>query len=83
MRALSAYYVGVFSWVPGIGLLLAPVAMVLGILGYRYGRARPEAEGTGHAAAGILFGIVGLILNAALAAVLYMYLYRLGPFIKK
>jgi hypothetical protein len=83
MRALSAYYVGVFSWVPGFGLLLAPVAMILGILGYRYGRARPEAQGTGHAAAGILFGFVGMLLNIALLVVLYMYFYRLGPFIKK
>jgi hypothetical protein len=83
MRALFAYYLGVFSWVPGFGLLLSPVAMVLGILGYRYGRARPEAQGTGHAAAGILFGFVGMLLNIALVVVLYMYFYRLGPFIKK
>jgi uncharacterized protein YqgC (DUF456 family) len=83
MRALAGYYVGVFSLVPGVGLLLSPLAIVLGILGYHYGRARPEAEGTGHAAAGIVFAIAGLILNAALSVVLYMYLYRLGPFIKK
>lgn len=55
-RALAAYYVGVFSLIPCLGLLLGPAALVLGILGLRYVRANPTAKGTGHAIAGIVLG---------------------------
>jgi predicted Zn finger-like uncharacterized protein len=54
--ALAAYYVGVFSLIPCAGLLLGPIAFVLGILGFRYVRANPTAKGTGHAIAGIILG---------------------------
>jgi hypothetical protein len=83
VRALIAYYTGVFSAVPGIGLLLAPVATVFGILGYRYGRANPTAEGTGHAAAGIVFAALGTLLNLILLGLLVMYMLRLAWFAKK
>lgn len=55
-RALIAYYLGVFSLIPCLGLLLGPAALVLGILGMRYVKAHPTAKGTGHAIAGIILG---------------------------
>ncbi|MGH7169913.1 MAG: DUF4190 domain-containing protein [Gemmataceae bacterium] len=55
-RALIAYYLGVFSIIPCLGLLLGPAALVLGILGLRYVKANPTAKGTGHAIAGIVMG---------------------------
>jgi phage FluMu protein Com len=55
-RALIAYYLGVFSLIPCLGLLLGPAALVLGILGMRYVNANPTAKGTGHAIAGIILG---------------------------
>lgn len=55
-RALTAYYLGVFSLIPCAGLLLGPAAFVLGILGLRYVQANPTAKGTGHAIAGIILG---------------------------
>jgi hypothetical protein len=82
-RALLAYYAGVFSWVPFLGAPMTLVAIVLGILGFRYGLAHPKAKGTGHAVAGIVFGVVGLLLNVAACTVLYMYMVRMGPFEKK
>jgi hypothetical protein len=55
-RALAAYYCGVFSLIPCVGLLLGPVAFILGILGVRYAQAHPKAKGMGHAIAGIVLG---------------------------
>lgn len=55
-RALAAYYFGVFSLIPCLGLLLGPAALILGILGLRYVKAHPTAKGTGHAVAGIVLG---------------------------
>jgi hypothetical protein len=55
-RALAAYYLGVFSLIPCLGLLLGPAALVLGILGLRFVKANPTAKGTGHALAGIILG---------------------------
>lgn len=55
-RALLAYYLGVFSFIPCVGLLLGPAALILGILGWRYVKANPTAKGTGHALAGIIMG---------------------------
>jgi hypothetical protein len=55
-RALAAYYLGVFSLIPCLGLLLGPAAFVLGVLGLRYVSAHPTAKGTGHAIAGIVLG---------------------------
>jgi hypothetical protein len=61
-RALIAYYCGVFSLIPCLGLVLGPVAFILGILGLRYVKANPGAHGTGHALAGIILGgLTGLV----------------------
>jgi predicted Zn finger-like uncharacterized protein len=62
-RALTAYYLGVFSLIPCLGLLLGPVALVLGILGMRYVKANPTAKGTGHAIAGIVLGSLTTLAN--------------------
>jgi hypothetical protein len=57
-RALLAYYLGVFSFIPCVGLLLGPAALILGILGLRYVKANPTAKGTGHAIAGVIMGVL-------------------------
>ena len=60
--ALAAYYCGVFSLIPIVGFLLGPVAIVLGILGIAKARqAKKQAGGMGHAIAGIILGIAGII----------------------
>src|SRR5262245_5710318 len=38
-RALAAYYTGVFGLIPGLGLILGPLALFLGVLGYKYANA--------------------------------------------
>jgi phage FluMu protein Com len=62
-RALAAYYLGVFSLIPCLGLLLGPAALVLGILGMRHVKANPTAKGTGHAIAGIVLGGLTTLAN--------------------
>jgi predicted Zn finger-like uncharacterized protein len=62
-RALAAYYCGVFSFIPCLGLILGPIALVLGILGLRFVKAHPSAKGTGHAIAGIICGSITTLGN--------------------
>jgi hypothetical protein len=68
-QALGAYYCGVFSLIPGAGLLLGPIALILGILGFGHVRAHPQAKGTGHAVAGIVMGSLAMLGNLLLVVV--------------
>jgi len=63
--ALIAYYLGVFSLMPCLGLILAPFAIVLGILGLRYRSRNPQAHGLAHAWIGIAGGAVCIIGHVA------------------
>jgi hypothetical protein len=56
--ALTAYYVGVFSLIPGACFILGPIAFFLGLFGLIKARNNPKAHGTGHAIAGILLGLL-------------------------
>ena len=47
--ALIAYYLGVFSIIPCLGIFLGIAAFILGIIGLRFARAHPEAKGKVHA----------------------------------
>lgn len=65
--ALTAYYLGVFSVIPLIGVLLGFAALVLGVLGLRFLHENPKAGGAVHAWIGIiaggLFGVVWLAVT--------------------
>ena len=52
-QALSAYYLGIFSGFPLIGLPLGVAAFVLGVLGLRARKRNPAIKGSVHAAIGI------------------------------
>ena len=56
VRALTAYYLGVFSAIPFFGLPLGIAAFVLGILALQFRRKHPAAGGAVHAWIGILAG---------------------------
>jgi hypothetical protein len=60
---LIAYYLGVFSFIPCLGLGLGPAALILGILGVRYRKRHPTAGGMGHAISGIVMGILTSLAN--------------------
>lgn len=56
--AIAAGYAGLFSLIPGVGLL----AVVLGILALRDLKAHPEKHGAYRAWIGIILGVVFSIL---------------------
>jgi hypothetical protein len=60
-KSLAAYYCGFFALIPGIGFVLGPVAIWLGISGVRYASANPTAKGMVHAITGIVLGVVALL----------------------
>ena len=67
--ALAAYYCGVFSLIPGIGLILGPMAIIFGFMGLGRAKRHPQAKGKGHSIAGIVLGglvtlahVVGLVV---------------------
>ncbi len=77
-KGLLAYYTGVFSLIPVLGLLLGPIAFILGILGVKYANRHPEARGKGHAISGIVMGAITTILNWGL----FLFLGGLALFSK-
>jgi hypothetical protein len=60
---LTAYYLGVFSFIPCLGLALGPAALIFGILGVRYRKRHPTAGGVGHAISGIVMGSLTSLAN--------------------
>ncbi|MFN3650454.1 MAG: DUF4190 domain-containing protein [Armatimonadota bacterium] len=62
-KALAAYYFGIFSLIPCVGLLLGPAAVTLGFLGLKARRENPELPGKAHAMVGIIVGLVTSLFN--------------------
>lgn len=60
--ALAAYYLGLFSMLPCIGLALAIPALVLGIIGLRNRAKNPAIKGSVHAWIGIVMGAIFTII---------------------
>jgi len=67
--ALIAYYLGLFSLFPVLGLPLAVAAVVLGRRGLKNVRANPEVKGTAHAWVGVVCGWLFGIFNTLLLVV--------------
>ena len=55
-HALIAYYLGLFSLFPILGLLLSIPAFILGIMGLRNRNRNPAIRGSVHAWIGIVMG---------------------------
>jgi hypothetical protein len=54
--ALAAYYMGIFSFIPLLGLFLGIAAFFCGLKGLRLAKEHPEARGKAHAWVGIIAG---------------------------
>lgn len=78
MHALLAYYLGLFSLLPLIGLALAIPAVILGVIGLRNVKREPEVKGTVHAWIGIVMG--GLFTLIWGAAVVLMFVAVINGF---
>ena len=72
VKALLAYYFGVFAFVPCFTIPLAPAALICGILGLRECKRNPGLPGKGHAITGIVLGSVLLLACIAVAAILLL-----------
>jgi hypothetical protein len=74
VRALVAYYLGVFSLIPFLGIPLGLAGFTLGILGLKFRRQHPTAGGVVHAWIGIIlgglcgFGYLALVVFVIIAA---------------
>jgi len=67
VRALTAYYLGIFAVIPLLGIFLGLAGLALGISGLRYRRAHAGAGGAVHAWIGIVAGgFFGLLWLAVL-----------------
>jgi hypothetical protein len=54
--ALVAYYLGIFSIIPCLGIPMGVAALVFGIKGLKLARLHPEVKGKAHAWVGIICG---------------------------
>ena len=68
--ALIGYYLAVASLSPGLGILLGPVAVGLGIAGLRKRLKNPEVHGIAHAWIAIILGTICSVGYILLAVVL-------------
>ncbi|MGH7200611.1 MAG: DUF4190 domain-containing protein [Planctomycetaceae bacterium] len=67
--ALAAYYLGIFSLIPVVGILLGIPAVILGIVGLKRARENPHVKGGVHAWVGIVMGSLMTLLWLAVAVV--------------
>lgn len=72
VQALTAYYLGVFSIIPFLGIPLGVVAVILGIAGLKMADAHPERGGRAHAWTGIIAGGVFSVMYMLIILVVLM-----------
>ena len=63
--AVYGYGVAIASLIPGIGLLLGPIAVFLGVIGLIHRRLRPKVHGTNFAVAAMIAGSLNTLFNTA------------------
>lgn len=68
--ALGGYYCAIFALIPFVGVMLAPIAIILGLVGLARVRRHPDAKGTFHAWVGIAGGGLMLALQAGIVILL-------------
>ncbi|MBD3363562.1 hypothetical protein GF362_07645 [Candidatus Dojkabacteria bacterium] len=77
-KALFSYYIGVFSFIPILGLLLAPLALILGVLGYKEYKQNKNKKGKFHAWFGLIVGLFFFLVHYGLLA-WFIYQVILNP----
>jgi hypothetical protein len=72
VKALLAYYFGVFSFIPCFTIVLGPGAMILGFLGLQECKRDVNMPGKGHAITGIVLGAITMLIWLAVVLILVM-----------
>lgn len=85
-RALIAYYCAIFGLVPGVGLILGPVAIIFGVFGATYAEAHPHTKGMYHALLAVVLGTFELTAHVVVPLTLVIFfppdfLKELFPFL--
>jgi hypothetical protein len=75
--AMRAYRLSIIGLIPLAGLVLGPIALVLGILAARKGRDDPGFTAHGPARGAILFGAVDAVANWAGVTLMVIGLWSL------
>lgn len=68
--AVSAYYLAIFGLAPLVGLVLGPLALVLGMIGLYHSLQKPEVRGGYHAVFAVVMGVVETVFNWSIALTL-------------
>ncbi|HLK59985.1 MAG TPA: zinc ribbon domain-containing protein [Chthonomonadaceae bacterium] len=55
-NALISYYLGIFSILPGLGIVMGIIAIILGVKGLKLAKEYPTVRGKTHAWVGIISG---------------------------
>ncbi len=70
-KALLSYYIGIFSFIPLIGIVLGFAAVILGMQGLKFATQYPMVKGKTHAWVGIICGgLFGLFWLAVVILIL-------------
>ena len=64
--SLFAYYLGIFGLIPPLGVVLGPLAIILGVLGLRAAGRAPEVKGAGHSWTGMVLGALDTAVSGGL-----------------
>jgi hypothetical protein len=72
--ALKGYYIGLFSIMPVLGLIMGPAGIWLGVRGLRAIRETPGLPGKGHAITAIVGGILGCVVNYGCGGIMFIAL---------
>ncbi len=71
--ALTAYYLGLFSLIPGTGFLLGPAGLILRVIGLRRRARDPHIKGAAHAWTGIICGLLSIMIHYGAIVSLIVY----------
>lgn len=63
--AVYSYMVSLYGLVPFAGLILGPIAILLGIVGWVKFRKQPDIRGGNFAGAGIVLGTIDIVFSLA------------------
>jgi hypothetical protein len=75
-HALGAYYLGIFSIIPVVGLVLGCFAIYLGFSGLRRRKLHPVIRGAVHAWIGIVCGGLSVLVHLLVVAAIIVGIAR-------